>query len=119
MFYWLHFPEEYTHLYLSECPPNPLLPHSSTIPGDYIVDTVIEYHCQPEYVAVGNNTIQCQKDQTWTKLEYACLCKYHSVSLQDIKLSFYFEQWNGCNLVQLINLKFEIQIRYLELDGTV
>ncbi|XP_062621271.1 sushi, von Willebrand factor type A, EGF and pentraxin domain-containing protein 1-like isoform X4 [Saccostrea cucullata] len=64
--------ESLVKLVCPKCPPNPLLAHSDTQQGDYIVDTVLEYHCMPDYVPVGNNTILCQRDLTWTKLDYAC-----------------------------------------------
>ncbi|XP_055995640.1 sushi, von Willebrand factor type A, EGF and pentraxin domain-containing protein 1-like isoform X2 [Ostrea edulis] len=65
--------ESLVKLVCPKCPPNPLLAHSDTQQADYIVDTLLEYHCKPDYVPVGNNTIKCQRDLTWTKLDYACL----------------------------------------------
>ena len=65
--------------YFSACPPLkkfPQFPHIIIEPGPRAIGTIRNLQCEPGLQAVGTPAIKCQKDATWSPLDFACKCEY-------------------------------------------
>lgn len=63
----------YVSTEFSACPPLPPIDNGLIDSGGRSIGSVRKYACEPGYQAMGNPTIECLSDSTWSPLEYACL----------------------------------------------
>ena len=62
------------HFLEIECPPPPVVPHSTMLLSSLTIHSVVEYTCVERYIiAKGNGIITCGVDGTWNGNTLECI----------------------------------------------